>query len=327
MNRSSGKFRSKPAAIFRDRSFQTLLFAILLIGLLGNFPRPIEVSRTYESQMFEKLSWESDADVVLAGNSRTLRGLCPEDLSNQLGGRRVLNFGFSGAGYSTVYLDAIERVLDPNSAQRTIVLELSPQALTPRFVKQNDFEQTRVLPTRYEASKRRMFDGLLSFMKPHSPRCLIDATIGNTFEERKDVLKQNGWIETTAHPYREELNNNYFRNSVFNQNQVCREVVSLLLTRVKRWSETGICVCGLRVPTSQQVLMIEESLCGLDRTEFIKQFSAAGGQWIELPNDEFQSYDGSHLDAANARKYSRRVGQMITRRESVAAEMPARTFR
>ncbi len=64
---------------------------------------------------------EKCANIVLAGNSRTYRGLSPVEFEKILGGTAV-NAGFSNGTYSKEYCDYLETLFDEDDTTRNILV-------------------------------------------------------------------------------------------------------------------------------------------------------------------------------------------------------------
>jgi hypothetical protein len=111
-----------------------------------------------------KADWSACADVVVAGDSRVQFAISLAAMGEELPNRRIINYGFNGAGYAGPYLAGIEEALDPAGPRNVIVLGITPHSLTAWAAERNDFIHSR----RQAASERMMareFGGLLHFFR------------------------------------------------------------------------------------------------------------------------------------------------------------------
>jgi hypothetical protein len=126
---------------------------------------------------------------------------------------------------------------------------------------------------------------------------------------------QNGWVES----YWIEPDTGYsarFYKDIFTDNRISDEVIDDLLEFVERWTRMGIHVAGFRPPTSNTIRMLEHELGGFDEEEFVERFTGAGGIWIPLENDAYQTFDGNHVEHLSARRLSSNLASMILERIS-----------
>jgi len=86
-----------------------------------------------------KVAGEGKHRLVAAGDSRTLRGIAPQEFANfDLG--PGLNFGFQGAALNSQFLDAA--VSKTNDKQPAILLlGITPNAFTPSAERSNGFDK------------------------------------------------------------------------------------------------------------------------------------------------------------------------------------------
>ncbi len=120
----------------------------------------------------------------------------------------------------------------------------------------------------------------------------------------------NGWVESywvvpdTSHSAR-------FYKDLFTDDPVSEEVIAGFLDVVKRWCGMGIHVVGFRPPTSHTIRQYEHEKGGFSEAEFVKRFTAAGGIWIPVSPDDYQTFDGSHLEHNSAMRISGDLARMI----------------
>lgn len=76
-------------------------------------------------------------------------------------------------------------------------------------------------------------------------------------------------------------------------------------------SLSGIDVYLLRLPTTSEMLQLENEQSGFDETFFRREIESSGGIWLDLPPADYNCYDGSHLHEASAKEYSIRLAKQI----------------
>lgn len=83
------------------------------------------------------------------------------------------------------------------------------------------------------------------------------------------------------------------------------------------WTEQGIAVYGLRMPTGS-FLVRKDERSGFRTASIAESFEEAGGIWVERREGEYRTYDGSHPDAQSAMRLSRSVAKEMLRDRSVS---------
>ncbi len=279
--------------LFDRMTITAVLAAVIVVGV--GLRRRSDVRGISPAAFWPmKASWRHCADVVVAGDSRIYRAVSPAAMKAHLPDVRILNYGFSAAGYSQPYIEAVEELLDPASKVKTIILGVSPFSLTPDAVADNGFDDARrKLADRGFVSAA--FEPVLAFFEPMSLsdawRELIGAAKNKHYYQR---YGRNGWIASTRVPPRPKRALKEYRR-IFRGNRVSEDVTAGLLRAVSRWRRRGIRVFAFRVPSSAAMIELESSLSGFDEAKFVARFTAAGGVWIKMDQAGYHSYDGSHI--------------------------------
>ena len=73
-------------------------------------------------------------------------------------------------------------------------------------------------------------------------------------------------------------------------------------------SQENIKVIGFRPPSTIQMRSLEDSLSGYNETSIKSLFEAHGGHWLIIEDADYETYDGSHLRPAEARRLSKKIG-------------------
>lgn len=300
------------ARLARDRTLLTLLLVGAMAMAIG-VRRPRYHTGLADSTFWaRKISLRSAAEVVLAGDSRVMSGLSPRAMQPLLGGGRVVNFAFNGLGYSQDYLDRLEAVLAPSADRPTVVLGVTPAALSMERAESNEFTEWRDQGPG-EIFMARHFGQVGEFFRPMRWEQLLQLPRGEIAppQPRYEAHRRPDGSSLLHHvPQGIEPGLNEYRQMLAEGVRVEPERVEMLLARVAHWRRRGIVVYGFRPPVPPQMAELEEQF-GLDYDSFRRRFAAAGGVWIDIPADRFDSTDGSHIPGDQVDDLSRLVARKI----------------
>lgn len=255
--------------------------------------------------------------IVFGGDSRVFRGLSPADFSEEFYGIESFNYAYWANGYGKGYLMGIEEKLDSTADFRLILLGLTPHSLTPKTAKSAHYhwEKSRskehVLQSLYLSKVQEVF-------APYGALELVDKLTGKSKPNNYRITyHSNGWVESywmvpdTSHSAR-------FYKDLFTDDPVSQEVIDGLMEFVSRWTSEGIYVVAYRPPTSHTIRGYEHELGGFVESDFVEQFQNAGGFWIPVSPDDYQTFDGSHLEHQSAKRLSTDLAREI---KKITAEL------
>jgi len=248
--------------------------------------------------------------IVFGGDSRVFRGLSPDHFSAEFNGIESFNYAYWANGYGTAYLEGIEEKIDSAADFRMIVLGLTPHSLTPKTARSEHYnwEKSRskehVLQSLYLSKLQEVF-------APYGAIELAEKLTGQTKPNNYRITyHSNGWVESywmvpdTSHSAR-------FYKDLFTDDPVSQEVIDGLLDFVTRWTSEGIYVAAYRPPTSHTIRGYEHELGGFDEAGFVEQFQNAGGIWIPVSPDDYQTFDGSHLEHQSAMRLATNLAREL----------------
>lgn len=301
------------------RIFMVSCLAALLILAVGALKWRYGVEHGVDKNMFwsGKIFWNKQFDVVMAGDSRTYRGLSPAIFQQILGAhQRIGNFGFSSCGFGAQYLSQVGNLFDPASHQKKLILGITPGALTVGNATVNNGYLNLVRQDVKDLVIMHQFGPLLSFFDPLGP-----TDISSILHHGKTGYFQqyhpDGWIASAKIPeHPDEALGPYI--ATWQQQKVSPQVVASLLDRVSGWTKQGVQVFAFSPPTSAALHEIERRMSGFDPEDFKKRFEQAGGIWLDIQPGKYHSYDGSHLREDGARRLSTDLAQAIRQHESLA---------
>ena len=248
--------------------------------------------------------------VVFGGDSRVFRGISPDHFEEEFGGGEAFNYAYWSNGYGKIYLEGLEGLIDTGSDLRVIVLGVSPHSLTPNAAKCSHYrwEMSR---SKEQVLQNLYFSKVQEVFAPYGVIEMAEKMTGKSKPNNYRInYHSNGWVESywmvpdTSYSAR-------FYEDIFTDNQVSEEVITGLMEFVERWTEKGIHVVGFRPPTSHTIRQLETERGGFSEADFVKRFTDAGGFWIPLSTDAYQTFDGNHLEHQSAKRISADLGRLI----------------
>jgi hypothetical protein len=248
--------------------------------------------------------------VVFGGDSRVFRGISPDHFEVEFNGYETYNYAFWSNGMGRIYLEGIEKKVDSSSDQQVIVLGISPHSLTPNAAECAHFRyemsrsKEQVLQNLYLSKVQEVF-------APYGALELAEKALGKSQPSNYRITyHQNGWVES----YWIQPDTGYsaqFYEEIFTENRVSEEVTEILLEFVERWTRMGIHVVGFRPPTSNTIRMLEHERGGFVEETFVDRFTRAGGIWIPVETESYQTFDGNHVEHLSAMRLSADLARLI----------------
>lgn len=293
-----------------DRTYKTLLLASVLITAMGLL-RPNKLLGMYEKRFWAtKITWRDYADVVITGDSRVLGGISPGRMQKTLTDRRIVNYGFASNLYVPEYLDGVEETLKRQSDKKTIILGITPHALTEDPDITDQFIELKSL------SKRDVFidihfAAVMSFFNYMSFRdVMLGIFPGLAKSHTRKELFADGWLAYSKNPPGEKKELKNYRR-IYQRCQISQKMIENLMDYISMWTKSEIKVYGFLVPTCTQMVELEKKLSGFNLAEFEVAFKEAGGIWIQIDQTAYESFDGSHLQRESALELSQDLATKI----------------
>ena len=261
-----------------------------------------------------KADWRpSDADIVVAGDSRVLTAVTTEAMRPHLPDQRIINFAFLGVGYGDDYLQAAQNALNTDGPRPTIVLGISPRSLTEGACEQKWFGPAY----RQHFLRRQLYrraGPVLRAVRPIEHADLM-VTVGRAQPPgKRNVLHYHtdGWQSAgTNMPHRDALDEYRAKFDPDDEGPVSQDVIDNVMQTVAAWRAEEITVLAFRTPSCPEMLDVEAEYSGFDEAAFIEQFTAAGGVWLTVDQAAYASYDGSHLAVDAAPIFSSDLAKLI----------------
>lgn len=286
-----------------------ILTAILTLVLKMVLFPPLVNTELRTEFWLNKTYAHADYSIVVGGDSRIYRGFSITDMEAELSGDfRGLNLGYSSAGFSSNYIDFMANHLKL-SGPRFLVFGLSPHTFTDESITDELLNQYSNVKG-FDRYKGLYLSTYLKHFAPYKISDLHAAWTGDYTGKVKETFYENGWVESDQNPTVDSVALEIY-TKIFTKVKVNEEIIDQFIHQVDSLHQTGITVLAFRPPTNPKMVAVEDSLSGYQEDELANRFEAVGGIWIDLPVNDFTTYDGSHLDSKSARLLGKKVGEAI----------------
>ena len=289
------------------RLIATMICAGLILSVVLAL-RPLTSDGVPENRFWQqKLRYETGVDLVAAGDSRVLYDVCPSELTGAKV-RKAKNFGFKSAPLNETYLSAAVKQLAPDG-ERILLVGVTPMAFTPASVQSNGFEQSLEDQESYLFEPPAFWSNLENRLTPLS-LAELSMIVRRRRSPKLETFSADGWVACKTR----KLNESYaipFYRVRFQENEVNSDEIANLLDRVRSLKSEGVKVFGFQPPVPDEMKVVENEGSGFSYPDFVSEFREAGGVWIEPDTSDCKTYDGSHLEAESARRFSARLAEHI----------------
>jgi hypothetical protein len=298
-----------------DRTWLALLFAAPLV-LCGSWvkpvpPNPLERDRTDEARFYMvKTHGDQRCDVIVLGDSRVLRDVSPQELSRSLPGQRIFNFAYNAGGLNAQMYAAASSRLDPAARSPRVLIGVTPLSLMAAKSQNEQYKEVLHKP-RDERWLLLHAPSLLRWFQPVRPADIVRSALKVPPRSRyHQEFHDDGWIGSLKEPEDPTDALRVYEAELTGQS-IDPALVRELLEQTRAWTRAGVRVSGFRPPTTDEVEALEDRLLGFDEAGLAAAFTAAGGTWLDFPNQPYQTYDGSHLRHDSAVAFSRDLGAAL----------------
>ena len=159
-------------------------FALALLGLVAfavwrpSSPDPIEDAQSRESWFFiNKAHPVERFDGVIYGDSRSLRGISPGIIGQEVPGLDLYNFSWNAGGMNPEMYREIENLLDPDAPRPVIILAPTALSLQTAKVANDQFHQYQRKPMD-QVELYRHLPRLADWFQPVSPSVYLRRILG-----------------------------------------------------------------------------------------------------------------------------------------------------
>jgi len=293
--------------------------ALVVSGSLCLWTRPESTCGQFpdEDSFWQfKAKARAEWDLVAVGDSRLYRGFSPHAAQYGLGVRaRILNFGWSSAGLTTELLDAAAHLLDPAPGRRGMLIGITAHSLTDnedaRANRHWHTVSARAIGSpRMSATGADLLGRAFPSFVPSPIRSLLLLDQADGSEVYLQTYWTDGWVESQTVPRDSERALASYRKS-FLQSAVAQENIDQLAAWIASARRRGIIIWCAIPPTTAAMDGLESELGRFDPVKVRKEVEAAGAQWLNVDRLGYDTYDGSHLEPASARKWSESMGRAM----------------
>jgi len=272
----------------------------------------------YVDYFYVKFTSKPQKSLIL-GDSRSFQGMRPSEINavtaSQFEGP-VYNYAFTmaQAAYGDLYLESVKRKLDPTTKNGLFILTVQPSLLAQRPGEDPEsgkyFEENvpphNVLYPNMNPNLEYLFRNISYFhfkailkreTRTHKDGWLEEGNIPSDPAEKENIKKR--WIE------RFKGFGTTWKSSEYRLKKL-KETITFL-------QEHGT-VFLVRMPVSQEFLAVEHDFW----QDFDSRMSALSNETGSLylnyaASQDFETFDGVHLDKSNCIKFSRRLGLDISK--------------
>lgn len=279
------------------------LCLMIIIKLI--LPKPLENKETTESFWSKKTNTTNKFDLIACGDSRTYRGISSDVLNEINLELSFINLGYSSAGLSDSYLDFVTSKLDPESKNKALIVGISPHSFT-KEAKKNEALNSYLELSSFDKLRYQYLSPILKHFAPYKPINLIEGKRNVYLQDFND----DGWVASNrVLPDSTYALSGY--KKTFSNYKVTKKGMISTLNKLKEIASTDITVIAFRIPTTEQMEMLEDSISGFEENFIKNELTKHSVIWLDFINVQFVSYDGSHLTKSSARKLSRHIGKKI----------------
>jgi hypothetical protein len=281
----------------------SLLITPIMVYLLGLFLPKLPYSQmSMDAFWASKIENPKKYDIIFIGDSRIYRGINPSIVS-EITKASVLNYGFSAAGLDSIIIYEAIKQLDANG-RKMVVFGISPSAITNEAIKNEHFHSLKKINKKDLWIRKNVYPKLTYF----DAYSLAEIKKYLNKEAYSQICRADGFIESNKSPADStaaiSAYEDYFKLNVISDLQQQKFISLLRILQSK-----GIKCFALRVPNALPMTFLENNV--FDNQLFKLKINQTGAHWFAIPQNGFQSYDGSHLSGASANKLSQIVGDSI----------------
>lgn len=266
------------------------------------------------SPMMRDAFWASKAlankpcEIVYVGDSRVYRGVDPLAVGKQC---RLMgyNYGYSSAGISPDYLAFASEALISNG-RRVMFIGISPNEFMSSSV-QNEHFHSVMNWTQTDKYIRANWYPVLKVFDNISFADMFKFAKGEKYFESYDL--QTGFAASDRIPVDTNSALDAYKKQ-FDSEQWSEDAEETLIRFIAAHKESGIEFVVSRVPTSPSMKAMEDSFFENRLKNLFTRLASLGVRVFEYKGtDSIRSYDGSHLCAESAEKYSQELGAFLAK--------------
>lgn len=291
----------------RQRIISTILLSSgLTISLAVLLPKPLNRPVLREWFWYNKTFETNELELIVGGDSRVYRGISTDYINRQLKNPMVgANLGYSSAGYSLAYFEFLEKHFRQSAKIKVLILGITPYSFSAESRK-NKHLKTYLNKGFIDRWKALYLNPSLNLFEPRRLEDLLAMDSVSYFES----YHEDGWMESDEIPG-DSLKALKSYEHLFDDDGTMNQAADIFMLSIKKLREQGVIIIGFRPPTTPQMRVLEDNKSSYDEVSISQRFKLAGGVWLELKDEDFATYDGSHLRPAAATKLSIEIGKVL----------------
>lgn len=295
---------------FKHNIWITSLLAMVFIALLGAI-LPKNPDKYLKSRFWAlKVHGTSKYSFIILGDSRVYRGISPYEIEDILPEYRVFNFGFSNGGLNSAILEAADKRLRQSDGHNVVLMGISALTVSNLSLPNEQYSQELTRP-REEVLENIYLGRFLHYFSPITPEGVRDLIKGvRPSVSYTSIYHDNGWVESKKIPPDTMEAMPYYIDD-FNLHRTNYLLVDEVCDKVREWSLRGVKVFAFRPPAALPIVSLEDSAGKYNEQLIAEKIVSAGGYWIDVNPASYKTYDGSHLSAEEARKFSVHIAAKI----------------
>lgn len=265
-------------------------------------PNPAQVRAFWLRKTFAPAQY----NLIACGDSRIYRGISTEAIrEGSAQDWQGINLGYASAGFSIEYLNFVVSKFDPQASNRTLLLGVTPHSFTSEALRNEQYFSFQEI-SRFEQIKETNLAPLLAFFAPYRPTKVLKRKTPN----EQEVYNADGWVASNyVRPDTTDALISY--RKAFADYRIEKDAVEAFLNKVEEMARSGITLVAFRPPSTYSMRALEDELSGFNEAYIRDQLTARGVIWLEFSDSDFNSYDGSHLNAASAIQFSTQLGLQL----------------
>ncbi len=280
--------------------------AVVAAFILAYAPRPAKNKEIIEQFWVQKTFANSNYDAVIAGDSRIYRGVSPSEIEeNSSKVHKAINLGFSSGGLSPEYLDFAISKFDKSSKSKFLIVGITPHSLTSEAFKNEALAEYQSYK-QFDVFRYKYLSPVLQHIAPYRPIEIFNYVKKNYQEH----YKKGGWV-ASDYIKRDKTRALKSYAKTFKKYQVKDSTLQLFTEKLKNISSAGIKIIAFRPPSSRAMRELEDSISGFNEAALRRELNHLNIPYLELKDENYTSYDGSHLEKESAKKLSKEIAQAI----------------
>lgn len=254
----------------------------------------------------KKVTNKNKYDIVFIGDSRIYRGISPRAIELELIGLKIYNFGFSSAGIDSLILVKGINLLNEDG-KKQVYIGISVNSFLKESLNNEHLKSWIKKDEKDLWIKSNIYEKL-SFFDSYKISDFFKKLNNDLYIEKFDLEKGFVYSNRTKigdklaiQAYEEHFKREYFDTIAVNK--VLKEIVS--------YQHQGINFKAVVMPISEGMAEVEKRFFGKENVWLHSKLKSIGVEIIEFNQEDFQTFDGSHLSGESAIRLSKLLSKSM----------------